>query len=483
MLIHLLLGAIVRKAVAVATSSSLFLSAMISAPLLATAASAATPATAKSEVTASSADVSANSIDVRDASDPATAFWGFPRPTQTGTFKNVQIYPGKVVGQTVTITSAPAVGNITGTAVLKAGNRSVTTSFVWTDGCNWTLQMAQGSGSGNSPRYKTKINIDKVSGSISAVNCQRTLNLSVHGYKIGNRTANIKLAPIPGGFEGSKTFKKLAVGQTKYSSVTVTVSTSKKYASLDGDLSTNLGDFTANAKVSRAGGTYTQSLNVTGANLKIEKGGVSFKNFRFSASSKIPASGCATFDNSFGGTFTMKNKDYSINGARLVITCGKVTTFEFKITVSHTEPATGITKSATLALAWTNTPGTTQDLTDPSLGDDNGHIGTIRYQKGLFGYVNLSESRHFSKKYKNKHFTRDVTMGVVFGLAIYTTPNKPTGPWNAMIGAGGYFDADRVSGSFGCVYAHTTSDDFSCQGELRLNPSWAGVYHAHWDGI
>jgi hypothetical protein len=40
-----------------------------------------------------------------------------------------------------------------------------------------------------------------------------------------------------------------------------------------------------------------------------------------------------------------------------------------------------------------------------------------------------------------------------------------------------------VSGSFGCVYQHSDSDDFGCAGQLRLNPSWAGVYRAQWGDI
>lgn len=472
-----------RKLVVFGVTGSMLLSSLVAAPITASAASAAAteapPVEAPVQAQAAAVD---ERVDVR-STDPATEFWGRPRPTAPGTFNNVAIYPGKVVAQTVTITQAGPTGDVKGTAVLKAGSRTLSTSFTWTNGCNWQVDITRGSGSGGKPRNRTFINLDDVSGSITNTNCVRNLKLSVRGYRIGNKTATIKLAAIPGGFEGSKTFSKLVVGQTEYSNVTVSISTSRKYAQLDGTLNTNMGKFTISAQVSAPGGVYTQSLKVTGAKLKIEKGGVDFQDFKFSATAEIPKNGCATFTNAFGGTFKMKNRTYTINGAKMSISCGKVVLFEFKITVAHTDRETGTTKRATLALAWTNRPGQFDDLLDPSLGDSGGHIGNFSYQKGLFGKVDLSETRRFSKKYKNKTFSRSVTMGVIFGVAIYTTPKNPTGPWYAKIGAGGYFDADRVSGSFGCLYEHASSDDFTCGGELRLNPSWAGVYRAHWSGI
>ena len=55
--------------------------------------------------------------------------------------------------------------------------------------------------------------------------------------------------------------------------------------------------------------------------------------------------------------------------------------------------------------------------------------------------------------------------------------------WTTKIGAGGYFDADRVSGAIGCVFQITPDDDFECGGQLRLDPSWAGVYHFEWGDL
>jgi hypothetical protein len=419
-------------------------------------------------------------LSVDAANDPATQFWGRARPTAPGTVAEIVLVPGRVKAATVTITSAPETGPVTGSAVLQVGNRTVDTTFTWIDGCNWVVNLTRNSASGK-PRARTKIDLDKVSGAITAENCQRSLDFTLHGYRIGDKKGKIKLAVTRGSFEGTRTFSTLTVGETQYANATVTVSSSRRYAQLSGTVQTNLGRFTADSKITNVKGVYTQSLKLTGADLKIEKGGVRFDDFAYTTSATYSPDSCASFTNSFDGSFYMKNKSYKINDARMTLDCGKVTVFKFKITVSHKEPATGVVKQGILALAWTNKAGTAQDLLDPSLGQTGGRIGTIAYKQGIFGYVDLSQTRRFSRKYKGRTFSRGVTMGVVFGVAIYVPQDRSA--WNAMIGAGGYFDADRVSGSFGCVYEHSDSDDFRCAGQLRLNPSWAGVYRAGWNDI
>ena len=39
-----------------------------------------------------------------------------------------------------------------------------------------------------------------------------------------------------------------------------------------------------------------------------------------------------------------------------------------------------------------------------------------------------------------------------------------------------------VSGAVGCSM-DPGGADFTCGGELRLNPSWAGVYHFNWGDL
>ena len=85
----------------------------------------------------------------------------------------------------------------------------------------------------------------------------------------------------------------------------------------------------------------------------------------------------------------------------------------------------------------------------------------------------MSKTRRISKHVQGRTFERHMTIGMVFGLSIYTNPGGST--YYGYIGAGGYFHADRLSGGFGCSYGSEHSD-FSCLGTVRINPSWAGVY-------
>jgi hypothetical protein len=85
----------------------------------------------------------------------------------------------------------------------------------------------------------------------------------------------------------------------------------------------------------------------------------------------------------------------------------------------------------------------------------------------------MSRTRAISKRVKNRTFSRTMTIGMVFGVSIYTKPGGSK--YYGFVGAGGGFDANRLSGGFGCSYASEASD-FTCRGTVRIDPSWAGVY-------
>jgi hypothetical protein len=55
----------------------------------------------------------------------------------------------------------------------------------------------------------------------------------------------------------------------------------------------------------------------------------------------------------------------------------------------------------------------------------------------------------------------------------------PKAPQNSVFKFEGDFEADRVSGKIGGKI-DAGGKDFTVGGELRLNPSWAGVYHFDW---
>jgi hypothetical protein len=70
-----------------------------------------------------------------------------------------------------------------------------------------------------------------------------------------------------------------------------------------------------------------------------------------------------------------------------------------------------------------------------------------------------------------------VTISIDMSVSVNTDDPESSG-----FSFGGSFDADRVSGDVECELP-AGSSDFDCLGKLRLNPSWAGVYHANWSGL
>ena len=70
--------------------------------------------------------------------------------------------------------------------------------------------------------------------------------------------------------------------------------------------------------------------------------------------------------------------------------------------------------------------------------------------------------------------SRDVNVNFTFSITV-----DPKNPSYFGIDFSGAFEADRVSGEIDCSM-NPGKEDFKCGGELRLNPSWAGVYHFNW---
>jgi hypothetical protein len=169
----------------------------------------------------------------------------------------------------------------------------------------------------------------------------------------------------------------------------------------------------------------------------------------------------------------MKKTAYTISDASIKASCGSITEFKLAIEISHKASPTEI-YTGKLFLALDGDGGTFEELTQGK--NDNGwQIAKAEKQYGtaLLGTLDMSKTRYISKKVEGRTFGRHMTIGMIFGVAIYTPPGSSK--YEGYIGAGGYFDADRLSGGFGCSYGSEDSD-FSCRGTVRINPSWAGVY-------
>ena len=75
-------------------------------------------------------------------------------------------------------------------------------------------------------------------------------------------------------------------------------------------------------------------------------------------------------------------------------------------------------------------------------------------------------------------FKRTVTIGLAFGVAVYTPAGG--GPQAVVVGAGGGVKADRIEGALGCEDQGT---DFKCVAIIRVNPPSSGVFNEKWEGF
>lgn len=432
-----------------------------------------------------------------DHTRQATSFFGHAVPAPGASVENVWIVPDKLMAKKIAVT-ADVNGVVTATADIEAGNGSTMSgTLTWENRCHWKIAFVADSTATPSTTPTTTIKLNHISGFVDNVGCEHHAQLTLKGYSIGNSTVDINLSVVKGGFEGSTDVTNLELGKTTYPHVHLSVSTLSTAAHLRGAMESDLGAFTIDAYVTAPHGSYHQDLTVTGADLKVESPSFEFKSFHYHTVFSIPNGGCASYTAQIAGEIKIKNTTYRLLGppegggtspTEIGIECGVVKVFKLGVQVHHTSP-NGEYVGGILAIALMNKPGTAEDLTSPSLGSVGGAIGEIAYSKGLFGYVDLYKGRAFREKFKDwkgdkKCFCVDIRLGLKFGVAVYVPAGaSSSSSYHTKIGAGGYFDAGRVDGSFGCVFSHTENADFSCAGKFTVNPKWAGKYTRHWGGI
>ena len=95
--------------------------------------------------------------------------------------------------------------------------------------------------------------------------------------------------------------------------------------------------------------------------------------------------------------------------------------------------------------------------------------------KKLSGSAAFEYKREFSETLAGRDFDKSVTVRIEVEFELVVGKES-----SARFSFDGSFDADRVSGDIGCDW-ESSDMDFRCSGELRLNPSWAGVYRRTWD--
>lgn len=259
-------------------------------------------------------------------------------------------------------------------------------------------------------------------------------------------------------FKGEITQLKLAGLLYKDLSLNINITDTSSEVDFTSSMTSGIGDMDISTSFAANSTGFKQSLSASMTNWKMKKTGtVDLKEFTFATSADIPTQGgCAQFKASARGSLKVGSRDFVLEGATIDLQCNKVNQLYLKVDYTHKVKWNGVMAKSSLELKYPDNPPFTKHLS-----------GTVRF----------SYTRDFSAKYEGRTFSREVN--VDFLMSIRVDPQNPDYFGFSFDGA---FEADRASGDIGCSMDSRASD-FSCSGQLRLNPSWAGIYHFDWDGL
>ena len=404
-----------------------------------------------------------------DPTRQANSFFKQAIPTPGTSVQNVWVVPDRLLARQITVTS-DINGVITASAALEGGSGgTINGTLVWTNNYHWKLTFVATSTATSASSPTNGINLNHVDGFIKNVGGAKHAQLTLRGYSIGESTVDINLSIVRGGFEGTSEITNLVLGKTTYPRVKLSVSSLQRAARLEGTMQSDQGTFTIDAFVNGP----TMGLDITGADLAFKTESFQITEFRMKTTVTVPASGCSTISGFQSGTVVMKRKTYTLHEGSMRMVCGQLIEFKLALDIVHqTSPVEVYT--GRLRLALDRDGGTFTELTQGQ--NNNGWqlaSREVSYGTALAGAVSMSRTRGIRKRVRGRTFSRTMTIGMVFGVSIYTNPGASK--YYGFVGAGGGFDADRLSGGFGCSYASQASD-FSCRGTVRIDPSWAGVY-------
>ena len=274
-------------------------------------------------------------------------------------------------------------------------------------------------------------------------------------------TINVATALSVEGFVFVASLDKLNLAGMRYSnlSFSVKITESLSEVKFSGKMDSKMGDASvlADFAVNSTGLKQTLDLNLINWSWA-KKGTMDLKKFHFKTSADIPSSGgCAQFSSQADGLLTMGTIDYTLNNAEITVNCNGIVLLDLDVQFQHTAKWNGATTRETLTLHYPHSD--------------------FMGKKYFKGEASIEYSRHLSKKAGGRTFSADVKVGIDFQVKVY--PSKPS---DSRFEVSGYFEAGRVSGDFDCVM-DGKNNDFGCEGDVRYNPSWAGVYREHWGGL
>lgn len=425
-------------------------------------------------------------------------------------------YDGLITLSDITLTGTPTTGyTATATMTVGANPTPIDVQLQYSDSSNWMIMVEEDSANDSGTAVSgTSLDIDDVSGTITSTDGRLEVALTLSGQSIGDSTFTMSVAIDDTGFTASALVEDLNVGGLELTSASVMVSTQSSSASITASLTTEAGTFDASLSVdetapatrnsARSAGSprpqdrcslkdaiegtcsfqesptptplaseqaaYEIDINVSGAELAGEDPDFKLLSFGFSTTIDTSPTECTEVDVTVSASLKVNANTYTLDDGTLIFCGSDVWEFELVITISHTATSTGKTTSGELTLAWTDIPN--------SLETAEGE--TIEYVAGYFGQVVLSETRDFSEKLDGRTFSKSVTISIGFGIAVF----QPTtgADFTFDVGAGGSVKADRVSGDLVCIF-NDAETDVVCSVKLRLNPSWAGIYHHDWDNL
>lgn len=279
----------------------------------------------------------------------------------------------------------------------------------------------------------------KFTGLIGNATIEVATQVSVNGFEFHGKIANLTLAGM--------NYKLLELD--------IVINDAGGDVSFEAEMDSDMGSMQIATEFKSSKDQVVQKLDATLSDWNWSKRGtVDLRKFQFSTSAVIPTSGgCAEFDAKAKGTLSMGSRNFDLRFAEIEITCKGIKKINFNVIYDHVIKWNGVTTKSTLIFKY------------PMLQNGRTYF---------YGATTFSYERHFSKKYQGKTFSRDVSVN--FGMELMVDVKAPQ---KSGFHFEGDFEADRVSGKIGGGM-DPGGKDFTVGGELRLNPSWAGVYHFDW---
>lgn len=284
--------------------------------------------------------------------------------------------------------------------------------------------------------------------------------------KFGDASVAVATQVTPNGFvfNGSITNLKL-VGIT-YEDVALNIKINENGSNINfnADMTSAMGDMSVkSAFTSNPIGKF-QSLEGKLTDWTWGKNGtVDLKTFNFSTSAYISTNGgCGSFSGSADGSLSVGSRDLDLEEAAFAFDCNGINNLAFKVNYAHKMKWNGANSNAYLQFKY------------PSASGGKTYTSGTKY---FYGAAGFSYNRRFSKKYRGTTFSRGVDVNI--DMSITVNPEKPQ---DSGFSFDGEFDADRVSGEISASM-DPGGGDFTAGGRLRLNPSWAGIYHYNWGDL